>query len=130
MKPLEGMRILVVDDDNDLSEILSFALKMNSAIVECADGGWSAWELLQTKTFDVILCDMRMPKGDGLFLAQKIKESGKSESVFILHSGFNDVTELQREELGIDCVLKKPSSIVELEQIILKLREKFIKKPA
>lgn len=130
MKPLEGMRILVVDDDNDLNEILSFALKMNSAIVECADGGWSAWELLQTNTYDVILCDMRMPKGDGLFLSQKIKESGKSDSVFILHSGFNDVTELQREELGIDCVLKKPSSIVELEQIILKLREKFIKKPA
>ncbi len=130
MKPLEGMRILVVDDDKDLNEVLSFALKMNSAIVECADGGWSAWELLQTYSYDVILCDMRMPKGDGLFLSQKIKESGKSESVFILHSGFDDVTEMQQEEFGIDCVLRKPSSLAELEEIILKLREKIIKKPA
>ncbi len=62
---LAGLRVLVVDDDLFVGEIISEILEYDSHHVEVAHSGKEALEKLETGTFDVILSDMRMPEMDG-----------------------------------------------------------------
>lgn len=74
--PSRPKRILLVEDDGGLIELLADALRMNDYEVECATDGKVALELILESDFNVIVCDMMMPRlsGDMFYLAvQRVK---------------------------------------------------------
>ena len=75
-------KVLIVEDSLTLRELLLFSLTKGGYQVEKARDGQEAWELLQSNfTCDLILCDIEMPRMDGLQLLSKIQKSPKLSSI-------------------------------------------------
>lgn len=73
--PLSGIRALVVDDDTDTRDYLSFLLETNGAIVTSVDSALSAIRAIEQSPPDIVLSDIGMPEMDGYSLIQTIRES-------------------------------------------------------
>ena len=66
-------RILVVDDDDSLRELLATALSQDDRVVDTARDGLEALELLNQSRYDLILSDLRMPGLDGPALYEALR---------------------------------------------------------
>lgn len=65
IEPIGGKRVLVVDDEPWIAEILTAMLTEDGHEVDTADEGLLALGMVQLRAYDLILCDIRMPKLDG-----------------------------------------------------------------
>ena len=83
MKPKNGHKILVVDDEEDLLEILGFNLRTEGYEVETATSAEKALEMELTD-FDLILLDVMMGGMSGFQMAYKLKEDPKTEKIPII----------------------------------------------
>jgi CheY-like chemotaxis protein len=83
---LAGRRVLLVEDEVPLRELLADALTLARVQVTAAPDGAVAWRAWQAGVFDLVLSDQRMPDCTGLELLERIRSSG-SEVPFILASG-------------------------------------------
>jgi DNA-binding response OmpR family regulator len=68
----DGLRLLVVDDTEELAEILTFVLEREGAAVEVARDGLAAVDRALAGTFDVVLMDVGLPGIDGLEACRRI----------------------------------------------------------
>jgi signal transduction histidine kinase len=84
--PLAGRRVLVVEDESPLRDLLADALTLARIQVTAAPDGAVAWRAWQAATFDLVLSDHRMPDCTGLELLGRIRATG-STVPFILVSG-------------------------------------------
>lgn len=121
---LTGFKILIVDDEEDLREILSEDFSLQGATVFTAKNGREAYEVAIRETPHVILSDVRMPGGDGVELLKRIREvhSQTPPHVFLL-TGFSDLKPEQAAELGGQGLVSKPFSLKLLrERVVSVLR--------
>jgi DNA-binding NtrC family response regulator len=103
-------RILVVDDEEDILQALSFILRSNGCEVVSAGNGVEAHAKMQEADYDVILCDFRMPNLDGLEFMSKTRNLG-IETPFIFITGHADNAMLARAlRLGAHDYIEKPCS--------------------
>ncbi len=105
---LQGLSILVVDDEDGLREAVSLALKSRGATVTQAPGGRPAFEMLKVTKFDWVVSDIRMPDGDGMSLLAQIQTLAEHIPKVILVTGFADVTRDQVLNQGAIALLSKP----------------------
>lgn len=83
--PLSSPRVLIVDDDQDMLNMLRVVIKRKcECSVELAESGDRAWSLLENWRPDVILTDIKMPGLDGLALLHRVKEKDSTISVIIM----------------------------------------------
>ena len=101
-------RVLIVDDEPDLRELLRLELEAHGWQVEEAANGHDAWRLLQSRDVDVVLTDLRMPGGSGLELVEKLRERGAPPPEIFLMSAYADVSLEQTRALGAHPLLAKP----------------------
>jgi signal transduction histidine kinase/CheY-like chemotaxis protein len=109
-RPLHGIRVLVVDDDRDIGEVLQFVLKAQGAIVSVAHSATEALASLARSMPDVLLSDLAMPGGSGYELMRSIvaREGPKAPPAAAL-SAYAPGQDL-REALsaGFQMLLEKP----------------------
>jgi CheY-like chemotaxis protein len=113
---LPGIKILVVDDEPDLREIISSRFQMEGSQVSLAENGGSAIKILATEHFDAVISDIRMPGGNGIELlealqamqSQKSAEPKRAIPSVILISGFSDLSRKDALALGASALLVKP----------------------
>ncbi len=88
-KTLNGTRILVVDDSDDLRETLAFVLSKAGAEVDTAADGMQAISKAQAATYQMIILDVRMPGLDGHATAERISAASceNEKPIFIALSG-------------------------------------------
>ena len=101
-------KILIVDDEQDILQIFSSALIEEGYEVSCASNGEDALEIFGTKSFDLVITDMKMPGMDGLELLKRIKELDESSEVIIL-TGFatlDNAIEALKEDGAFDYLTK------------------------
>ena len=80
-------KILIVDDDFSLRTVMLKALSSKSVNVKSVSSVSEAWVLISNEIFDLIICDVVLPDGDGLELVKKIKEKKENQKItFIIHS--------------------------------------------
>ena len=72
---LDGLRVLVVDDELDAREIMAAALEASGARVELAANAHDAFEILEHMTVDALVSDIAMPDEDGFALIRRVRES-------------------------------------------------------
>ena len=82
-RPLEGLRVLVVDDEADSRELAAHALTMHGARVETASSVPQAMEFLQQRSIDVVVTDLAMPNEDGFSLMQSLRTLGSPRLRFL-----------------------------------------------
>ena len=113
-------KILVVDDEDGLRELLRLDLEDEGFDVIEANSGDSAFELLQTTSVDLVISDIRMPKGNGIELVRKIKARDAKVPTIILLTGFADLAIDEAYNLGVAGIMSKPWDAAALTQMIKK----------
>lgn len=108
------IKILIVEDEQMLAEILSDTLSDRNFDVRIANDGLQALEIVRDDRFDVIVSDIMMPNLDGYSLARKLRNEGYSTPILFLtaRSATEDV--VKGFETGGNDFLKKPFAIDEL----------------
>lgn len=109
------MKILVVEDDQVIREVLRFKLKNNNNTITVATDGFDALEKIKLDTPDLVITDVMMPFLSGLELVKWIKDNYQDQiRIIILTSlGQEDVV-LEAFSLGVDDFLTKPFDPQEL----------------
>jgi DNA-binding response OmpR family regulator len=77
-------KILVVDDDPELQDLVSFALKREGFDVRVAEDAYEGLNALETERFDLALLDVMMPKMDGLMMLSQLRERDKDLRVIMM----------------------------------------------
>jgi len=123
-RPLEGVRVLVVDDNQANREILEAQLRGWGMTVTCATGGEEALQRLRTAPpeaqFELAVIDMHMPRMDGLRLAHEIKALPQADGtkLLMLSSTYADSDQSARMHLRIQRYLNKPVRRADLFRVI------------
>lgn len=107
-----GYKILVVDDEEDLRDILSEDFALQGATVFTAKNGREAFDIVIKERPHVILSDVRMPGGDGVELLKKIRDeiAENAPHIFLL-TGFSDLRSEQAARFGGQGLVSKPFSL-------------------
>ena len=103
------MKILVVDDEVNIRNVIKEYAKFEGYEVEEAGNGMQAVEICKEKDFDIIIMDVMMPKLDG-FSAIKEKRKNKNIPVLMLSARGEEYDKLFGFEIGIDDYVVKPFS--------------------
>lgn len=107
-------RILVVDDDLRLRELLVRYLSEQGYAVEAARDGASMDRLLGEGKFDLIVLDLMMPGEDGLAICRRLRASGEQIPIIMLTAKGDEVDRIVGLEMGADDYLPKPFNPREL----------------
>lgn len=107
------MKILVVEDDLSLSDVLAFTLRRTGYEVVTAFDGVSALQLWQAENPDLIVLDLNLPKMDGLAVCRQIRSQAQTP-IIILSVRSSDEMVVQGLELGADDYVVKPFSPTQL----------------
>jgi len=106
-------RVLVIDDDGHIREVVSFALAEAGFAVECAKDGAEGLALCARAPFDAVVLDIVMPELDGLEVCRRLRAKSRVPIVF-LSSRDEELDRVLGLELGGDDYLSKPFSPREL----------------
>jgi two-component system alkaline phosphatase synthesis response regulator PhoP len=109
----ESKRILVVDDDRVMLNVVRFNFERAGFNVNVARDGSQAWNLLQTEDFDLVITDYKMPEMNGEELCRRMRQDASRRDIPVIllsAKGLElDLAHLQ-EELGLCEVVFKPFS--------------------
>jgi len=118
-------KLLVVDDEKNLRLVIQKELTRQGHEAEAASDGLSAWELMESRDFDVMLCDINMPRLDGMGLLRRLKEKMPNPPEVIMLTGQGTVeTAIEAMKLGAYDYLTKPYRIAELSALVKQAAEK------
>ena len=108
------MRILIVEDEPQLREQLSAALKANSFSVDLAVDGEEALFMGREYQYDLAIIDLGLPKIDGMSVIKSLREQGRDFPILILTARSNWQDKVAGLESGADDYLAKPFHMPEL----------------
>jgi DNA-binding response OmpR family regulator len=108
------MKILIIEDDLSLQEILCRTLEQERYIVEVAPDYRTGLLKLSDYTYDCILLDINLPDGNGLDLLRELKEMKKAGSLIIISARDSIEDKVEGLDLGADDYLPKPFHLAEL----------------
>ncbi|RXZ83745.1 response regulator [Paenibacillaceae bacterium] len=115
------IRALIVDDEPLIVDTLSNAIPWNRhsiSLIGSADNGLSALEMVKEHKPDLILCDIRMPKMDGLSFLQQVNSLGNHCTVLML-TGFAEFEYARKAmQFGAKDFILKPINYMELDKVI------------
>lgn len=106
-------KILVVDDEKPIVDILKFNLEKEGFEVLTADNGMSALEIALSQNPDLILLDIMLPKMDGFDVCRKVREK-LNVPIIMITARDEEVDKVLGLELGADDYITKPFSVREL----------------
>jgi CheY-like chemotaxis protein len=120
VKKLEGVPLLIVDDNKTNRLFLQEVLSKYGLEPEAADSGKEALRLLEEKSFKLLILDYQMPEMDGSALLEKVrKELGLDIPVILLSSGIRSEELDHLTQMGISTHFLKPIDIMELLKSIM-----------
>lgn len=108
------MKILVIEDEMSLQELMEKALKQEGYVVESAMDFDTAMEKLGIYSYDCVLLDINLPGGSGLDILDHMKKVGNRSDVIIISARDSIDDKVRGLELGADDYLAKPFHMVEL----------------
>lgn len=115
------MKILIVEDDNDLREITTHSLEKERYVVSQAPDYRTALQKIEDYDYDCILLDIMLPDGNGLDLLAELHALGKHTNVIILSAKDSLEDKVNGLDLGADDYLPKPFRLAELHARIKSL---------
>lgn len=108
------MKILIVEDEPSLLDLIRRTLERERYVVECASTYQSALRKIEDYEYDCILLDIMLPDGSGLSILEALKRMQKRDSVIITSAKDSLEDKIAGLELGADDYLAKPFHLAEL----------------
>ena len=113
----KSLRILVVEDHSDTLQALSRLLSHFGHEISLADGAQNALNIINSKEFDVVLCDIALPDGSGYDVIAEAKRRRPIKAVAL--TGFSATEDIERgKKAGFDFHLSKPVDFHELRAVL------------
>ena len=122
-------KILIIEDDATFNNMLFYFLKRNEYEAEQAFSSNEGMQKLAENSFDIILCDLRLPDTDGISLLTNLKENGNT-TPFVLMTAYADVkTAVKAIKIGASDYISKPfvpeEALLILKKILSSARNEF-----
>jgi two-component system response regulator PilR (NtrC family) len=111
-------RVLIVDDEADIRELLSLTLQRMGLDTDCAAGEFEATQLMQKHGYDLCLTDMRLPDGDGLKLLEHVGQNYASTPVAVITAHGSAENAVAALKAGAFDYLAKPVSLSQLRALV------------
>ncbi len=111
-------KILVVDDEVDIRAELAEYLETKGYRVELADNGQEAFDKFEAAPADVVVADIKMPRGDGFELIRRLRAIDPDVPIIVMTGHFSQTDRAKAEELGATVMLEKPIVLRKLTQLL------------
>lgn len=108
------MKLLIIEDDQSLREIMQRALVAEGYVVETASNCFEAEDKIAGYEYDCIMLDIMLPDGNGLKILEHIKSLGKNDRVIIISARDSLDDKIEGLNMGADDYLPKPFYMAEL----------------
>lgn len=108
------MRILLVEDDESIIEVVTAVLDQQNYVVDVATDGETGWELIEAFPYDLVLLDIVLPKLDGISLCRRLRSQKKQVLVMLLTAQDKMTDKLIGLDAGADDYVIKPFDVQEL----------------
>lgn len=108
------MRILVVDDDEILVDLLKHSLASQRHVVDAAEDGQMGWQYVQTGEYELVLLDVNLPGLDGVSLCEKMRSEGYAIPILLMTATNASQARISGLDAGADDYLTKPLDLEEL----------------
>ncbi|MDK0953803.1 response regulator transcription factor [Clostridium perfringens] len=128
---MTNKKVLIVDDEEHIRELIKFNLKKEGYDIEVAVNGTEALKLIREIKFDLILLDLMLPEIDGLEVCKEIRRNEETSDipVMMITAKGEEFDKVLGLELGADDYITKPFSIRELmARVKALLRRSNVKK--
>lgn len=120
-QPLEGLRLLLVEDDEDSREMMTMLLEHSGARVRTAQNAVIALKALEESETDVMIADVGLPHMDGYALVRKMRAEGLTTPVVALTGYASAADRAQAIEAGFTDHLGKPVAPDDLVKVLLRV---------
>ncbi len=107
-------KILLVEDEEDMVEIITYVLRENAFEVESVGNLTKMWKILEKEEFDLILLDVGLPDGSGLDALKTLRHRNIESPVIMVTARRSDMDKVLGLELGADDYITKPFNNYEL----------------
>ncbi len=108
------MRMLLVEDEKKVSDLVARALRAERFAVDVAEDGNRGWELAEAYDYDLIILDLMLPAMSGTELLRQIRRKNQQVPILILTARDATAEKVQNFEAGADDYLTKPFAFAEL----------------
>jgi len=112
------IKVLVVDDEEDLLEVSALNIEIEGHEVFTASSGNNALKFLDTTDVDLVISDIRMADGDGVYLLEEIQKRESNIPVILLVTGFSELSREEALKKGARDLLDKPTDFDLINKII------------
>ncbi|MBW4422324.1 MAG: response regulator [Myxacorys californica WJT36-NPBG1] len=109
------MRVLLVEDDIAIAELVARSLKEHHYAVDIAEDGAIGWECTQSTSYDLILLDVDLPKLDGISLCQRLRHHRCETPIVMMTAKAASEHRIRGLDAGADDYLVKPINLGELQ---------------
>lgn len=108
-------KLLLVDDEIEIRGFLKDYFEDRDFDVSIAGDGMEGMELFEKQSFDLIVCDMMMPKMIGLEFLRRVKAKKPDQKVIIMSGVKEETMVAKAKELGCEHYLAKPVRLADIE---------------
>ena len=115
---MNAARVLIVDDEKSMRDLLTITLEKAGYDVTAADGGEAAIEAIRKESFDSIITDLRMPKVDGMQVLRAARDLSPDSTVIVVTAVASTETAVEAMKLGAYDYITKPFKLDEVDLII------------
>ncbi len=113
-QPLEQCRILIIEDEVDIAELIALHLNDVYEHVELCHDGTEGLAIARAEDWDLILLDLRLPGLDGLEICRRLRAEENYIPIIMLTSKTSELDHVLGLEMGADDYVSKPFSVLEL----------------
>ncbi len=118
------MRVLVVDDEEQVAELLAIVIRGEGNEAHVALSGAEALRVLESTAFDGVFLDLKMPDMDGLEVLSRLRELHPGVPVVVLSGHADEQHIREAEALGAVDVVHKPAQLNALVDAVARLRSR------
>jgi DNA-binding NtrC family response regulator len=115
---MAGSKIMVVDDEAGIRNLLSEALSVKGFNVTSAKDGMESLKYMRTNNFDLVITDINMPRLNGIELLKKMKKAGRQEKVVIMTGSTFDSSGLTKDIPLVYFQLRKPFKMDDFVRVV------------
>ncbi len=113
------MRLLLVEDDLEIGELLAEALADQHYVVDAATDGQAGWDFVKAFDYDLLLLDWSLPKLDGVSLCRQVRSQGYQMPILMLTAKDTTQAQVAGLDAGADDYIIKP---YKLEELLARIR--------
>ncbi len=118
-------KILIIDDDHALKKVMVKALSTSKINIKTVSTVSEGWLILEKDDFDLVICDVILPDGDGLELVKKLKNKNINLEFIIISAQNNILTAIKADQLDVFEYIPKP---LDLNDLIISVDRSLKKK--